>query len=411
MQIKVIEEWKKDDLELNHFFSIPKNINDEISSKWFYLYEWIWSDDVKKSIERDFLKYIKKLGIPLALLIVAPSAIFLLIWVEALFFWYFFWFLWIINLIFIIFLIFLAIKRAKILSKNAYVLLTDNSVSINWEINKLNDFNLSKKREIWEIAKLFEEKIFQESNIEKTKAWFTKWVVDDIKSWYKSIMSIWRRWSRDVWKLVLAWLILYTIYVLSLWIIYFVWIVLISLFWVLLSIINKKIMLISWNQVMSINEKFESIDVYWKELVNEKQSLIKALEKWKQNNWDAVLITSINSSIEKINKKADFSVNTSLNLRNEIKSSKYNEMFNFSIYNSWIKRQIIEPLLEIKNLLLENLEVLTKTNDSIQFQIWESKDESHKWVLSLQNTRLNSQIKQISDNINGIDIYIKKLSS
>lgn len=51
---------QNNDLDANHYFVIPKNIQKDIQNKGFYLYEWIGEQDVKQSIERDFLKMIKK---------------------------------------------------------------------------------------------------------------------------------------------------------------------------------------------------------------------------------------------------------------------------------------------------------------------------------------------------------------
>jgi hypothetical protein len=51
-------------------------------------------------------------------------------------------------------------------------------------------------------------------------------------------------------------------------------------------------------------------------------------------------------------------------------------MFNFSIYNSWIKKQIITPLEQIKDLLNSNLLKLKETLKQITNQIKEIKDNS-----------------------------------
>ena len=75
----IVEKWN--DLETNHSFSIPENIQKDINEKWFYLYNWIWEQDVKQSIERDFLKLIEKLWTFFSLTLIIPSVI--LLYVEA----------------------------------------------------------------------------------------------------------------------------------------------------------------------------------------------------------------------------------------------------------------------------------------------------------------------------------------
>ena len=47
---------------------VPKNIQKDIEERGFHLYKWISPDEVKLSIERDFLRVIKVTGIPLAII-------------------------------------------------------------------------------------------------------------------------------------------------------------------------------------------------------------------------------------------------------------------------------------------------------------------------------------------------------
>ena len=46
-----------------------------------------------------------------------------------------------------------------------------------------------------------------------------------------------------------------------------------------------------------------------------------------------------------INNQASKAVGQSIDLKKLIEKSKYTQMFNFSIYNSWIKKQILSQLL------------------------------------------------------------------
>ena len=47
---------------------IPEKIQQDIEEKGFHLYKWITPEEVKLSIERDFLKTLKYIGIPLGVL-------------------------------------------------------------------------------------------------------------------------------------------------------------------------------------------------------------------------------------------------------------------------------------------------------------------------------------------------------
>jgi hypothetical protein len=84
-------------------------------------------------------------------------------------------------------------------------------------------------------------------------------------------------------------------------------------------------------------------------------------------------------------------------------------MFNFSIYNSWIKKQILTPLEQILELLNKNLEILKQSKISIEKQISETTDPSFKLPLVASKTRMEIKIEEIQKHIERINIYIEKL--
>ena len=402
------ETIQNPNLSASQCFNIPKIIQKDINEKWFHLYNWIWEDDVKLSIERDFLKYISKYWTAISISLILPA---LILWYisETLFYIYFFWFLWIINIVLLLFLTLISIKRSSILRKNAQVLITDSSISINWKIRKLQNNKIVSNENLDWIWKLFEEKIFQESNIGKTKKWFFTQVVDQITEWFAFIFKSWKWSSRDSQKGMLVLLVLYLIYTISISIIYFFWILFIWIFWIFLSFINKKILLISGHKITSINNGFENIDSYSKELIKEKNNLSNLLDNAMNNDWKDSLLTKINDWIENINLYASRSVDRSLELKKEIKTSKYKEMFNFSIYNSWIKKQIYIPLEQIVKLLEKNLGILKTKKESIKKQILQTKDPSLQCPLIANKKRIEMRIVEIEKHIKKINIYMNKL--
>lgn len=401
---KTINE-EKNDLVTNHSFSIPENIKKDINEKWFSLYNWIWEQDVKQSIERDFLKLIEKLWTFFSLTLIIPSVILLYAEAYIAFNFYFFWGLFIINIFLIIYLTILAIKRSDILRKNSQILITDSSISINWKIDKLNNFNYNEK--LKKISILFEEDLFKESNIHKSKKQFSKQVMNQITNWYSKIWNMWR-WKNWPQIVIILWA-LYSIYALSLWFIYLFWIFFIWIFWNILSVINKKLLLISGHEITNINEKFENIDEDSKELIKQKDTLSTLLTSAMNNDWEESLLTKINSWIENINKNASGAVDTSIKLKQQIQDSKYKEMFNFSIYNSWIKKQILVPLEQITNLLEKNLEKLKENKISIEKQILETTNPSLSWPLVASKTRTIMRIEDVEKHIEWIKVYIDKL--
>jgi len=403
---KITQE--KNDLETNHSFSIPKKIQEKINERWFAIYNWIWEQDVKQSIERDFLKVLNSLWIIGAFILIVPTII--LLYMQEPGAYLFFWMALLgINTLFFIYLSFLAIRRSSILRKNSQILITDKAVSINWKIKAIKENRIYSNQNLNHIANLFEEPLFWESNIAKSKKWFTKEVMDKLTSGYGKILRMWSWRSKNSWQLVIVLLWLYTAYVLSLWLIYFVWIIFIWIFWNILTYINKQILLSTGHEITTINNHFENIDKYSARLIKEKEILSNLLNKAKKNDWKDSLLLEINSWIKKINKNASLAVNNSLELKQKIQKSRYKKMFNFNIYNSWIKKQILTPLEQIKDLLNTNLLKLEETLKQITIQIKETTDSSLSWPLTANKLRIEKKIVDIKKHMKAMDIYINKL--
>ena len=402
-------EEENNDLETNHYFSIPKEIKSEIDKKWFYLYEWIGSKDIKNSLERDFLKFLRFLWIPIAVILIIPTLV-MYFFVSYNIYLYFFWVIILVNIIFFIFLSILSIKRSKNLKDNAYVLLTDTHISVNWKIQKNWEISKETITEINKISKLFEEKIFEKSNIENSKNNLMKHTKDKLLGWYSYIWRIASRKSgRNTMQFVLLLMILYTMYLVSMAWIYIIWIFFVSIFWVITSFVNKKILLISGHKVTKINDDFDYIDEYSKLLNTEKDSVLKLINQAIDNDWKDSLLTKISKKLEWVNKFANLSINKNIELKKNIQNSKYNEMFNFNKYNIWIKNQILIPLEDIKKLLDINLEKLIKQYEEVKIQISESQDSSKKGALEVSEKRLEMRISEMKKHIEKMNLYINKL--
>ncbi len=404
-----INKITKKKLQVNHAYSIPKNIQNNINKKWFYLYNWIWEQDVRQSIERDFLKLIKKFWTFFSFILIIPSIIILFIWTTSIFNLYFFWVLWFINIFLFFYLIIIGVKRSNILRKNSQVLITNIAISINWNINQINKSNKffynSELKKIWY---QFEEDLFQESNINKSKKQILNQIKKQTINWYNKILKMFG-WSKNSFKLIISLWFLYSVYLLSLWFIYFFWIFFIWIFWNILTYINKQILLITWHEITTINNHFENIDKYSVRLIKEKEILSNLLSKAKKNDWKDSLLTKINSWIKNINNNASNAINTSIELKWTIEKSQYKKMFNFNIYNSWIKKQILTPLEQIKDLLNTNLLKLEETLKQITIQIKETTNSSLSWPLTANKLRIEKKIVDIKKHMKAMDIYINKL--
>ncbi len=70
-----------------------------------------------------------------------------------------------------------------------------------------------------------------------------------------------------------------------------------------------------------------------------------------------------------MNQLAKTSLDDSQKLRKILMNSEYRDIFNFDTYSGWIRTQIILPLRDIRDLLLQNHLLITKTIDELQAQI------------------------------------------
>lgn len=405
---KISWENKKNDLETNHFIYIPEYIQKVVAQRWFYVYEWIGVKDVKESVERDLLKLLSKYGFIWAIFVIFPSVIAYDLWGP---FPYFTFFVTtsIINMILSICILVMSIIRSHSLIKNNKVLITDKYISVNWIISQLENNSIIKTLAIEKISTLFEEKIFDNSNIHLSKNRFINEVTAKISEGYDLILDKTKVFGK-IWEYIWTWLvILYLAYIISVSLIYFVWILIIWFLWFIISFINKKILISIGHEITTINNFFENIDESSNRLETEKSELIQLLEDAKNNDWKDSLLIKINSGIKIINNQASKSVDQSIDLKILIEKSKYSEMFNFTIYNSWIKKQILSPLEELNTLLDINLVSVWDRLQWLGNQIKWENNSHHIEILSLTKKRLEINIKQMKQYKENLDRSIHKL--
>ena len=98
-----------------------------------------------------------------------------------------------------------------------------------------------------------------------------------------------------------------------------------------------------------------------------------------------------------------------MELKNEITSSRYSDMFQFEVYNGWIKKQISKPLEDILSLLEKNRGILEQSYNNILQQIKETEKVELQAPLKLQNKRVKMQLKELEKYIPMIQESISKL--
>ncbi len=385
--------------------NFPKKVQEDISDRGFHLYKWISPEEVKLSVERDFLRVIKKIWLPLAVISIVFGLITPYLFFGIVFLWVFLMFLY---------LGFLSIRRSSLLSKSAFVVLTDSSISLGWKIQKLSE--ISKLHpEISQVWETFEEWLFEESRLSGSKQKLGKEVMTQLFWGYEKIFS----WSNRFWRigwwddarivLVLIWL--YTLYVGIMSVVYFIWVLFLWFFGKIITWINTKFLIWKGNTVLKINDLFWKLDIASEDIKAEKKSLTHFLSEAQKNEWKDGLLLEINWWIKNINTLAQSATLSVLELRNTITQSKYKEMFSFDVYNGWIKKQISKPLEQIKELLENNLLLLKNSRSELEQEISDTSRVEHQSALELSLQRVEMQIRDTTQFIPMLEESLQKLQS
>jgi len=385
---------------------VPKVIKKDIEERGFHLYKWISPDEVKLSIERDFLAVIHKIWAPLWIIAVLA---WLLSWLNI---FIFFGVIFIGVFCMFLYLLYLSVKRSLMLSKSAFVVMTDSSISLWWKIHKLSDVS-GLKKDLNEVSETFEEDLFGESNLSKSKKNLSKQVMQQLFWGYEKILSghnrFWNFGRSDDARALLVILWLYSVYVAIMASVYFLGVLGLIIFWAIIQKINSWYLIKKWDKVIKINQLFGSLDRDSDGIKDEKRNLSSLLTEASENNWQDGLLLKINDGITSINTYATDAVESVRELKHTIESSKYKEMFSFHVYNAWIKKQIEKPLSEILELLLKNKVILINTRNDIEAQMEQTKKIDLKSVLELSLKRVKMQLLDIDTFIPILEASISKL--
>lgn len=84
--------------------------------------------------------------------------------------------------------------------------------------------------------------------------------------------------------------------------------------------------------------------------VSSKES-ISLLTEAGRNEWKENLSGKIHDSLALLSEIASLTTKDATALRKLLESSKYKDIFNFTKYGNWVKKQIIEPIDDILLLL------------------------------------------------------------
>lgn len=388
-----------------NIYKIPENIQKEINEKWFFVYNWIDEQEIKTSIQIDFLEKLYYASLPILIIFGAiwffvqssSKLLILTIW----------WLIGFLSIIMIIYLIIISIKITLKAWKISHLIITNKYFSINKKILELQDWNkiiLDKEtQKIWET---FHEELFKNSELKEKKDLVFKSLIKKSEENFYTIL----KFAEDIDKRLTALVyIIFAAFWVASFLIYIVWIFFAAILWIFINFAIRKYLIFKWNKILKINEDFKEIEKFSINLINEKEILQKNLFEASENEWKDGLLLKINSWIEKVNKNANNSVNKNLELIKELKASDFDKIFDYNLYNSWLKKQIATPIIWIIELLEKNIKVLDNQifeNEKI-VQNTENINNQNQIIFSIE--RLKSRKNEIEKHIFTMKSYLEKL--
>lgn len=378
---------------------IPDKIIGEIWNKWFYLYRWIKYNDLINILKNKLIILINKFWKYTFIVLLILSIIIIPLLGNISYLLYFVWFFIFLWILAFIYLISIWIQYSYFILKNSFIILTNSFIVINGKIINILNYEWVEK-ELSQVEELFQKKLF----LDDKKIFSYMNLIQEFKNWFHEI------YKKKIWSIVFLLLIMYAIYIIIMSFIYFIWTILIMFMSIFLWIINKFILIKIWHKVMNINSLFLNIEQSSNKIENSKKYIQNLLLQGKEKKYEDLLIHTINLEIIKFNKNIEKTIDLNSKLKNEIKNSQYKDIYDFNIYNSWIKKEIYIPLYELKIFLEFSWDQINKQVEEIDNNIKFQKDE-YKKVLELQKMRLDLFWKNIYDKINQINYYVTLLQN
>ncbi len=387
----------------------PELIKKQVDERGFYLYEWISSDELRMTLERDYLKIVKWASIPLAIITAIVG---------------FIGFAWglvgtilavlgVLGIFYFFVTIILSIKffyRSYLYTRGANVVITDNHyvswghIIEQWDVKSIED-NFKRFEDI------FDEPFLGESKLSEKKAQAKTELFDNLKeiAWggwnmLKSLSN-----SRDSGGIVLVILVTGFLYATMMWIVYFIGIFFISLFGRILAWLANRYLLMVSNREHTIQTLFWRISAVSTILEDEKHNAVNLLSEANQNLWKDDLTERINKSTKILGLMAGWATDDIMKLRRILESSEYKNIFNFTKYGNWAKKQILEPIESILLLLNKNSVIIKGTIHSLDIQIVDTKNPSLAKPVFLQKERLEMQLESFGRVIKMLEEYREKL--
>lgn len=388
----------------------PEFIEQQVDERGFYLYEWISPDELRMSVQLDYLSIIRSASMPLAIVTLIAGFIGFSAGIPGVI-------LAVLGVLGIFYTIVLAILIAKMLRKSylytrgGNVVITDNHYVSNGRVVEKDDIAMQKEA-FRELERTFREPLLEPSGLAEHVAMEKDNLMEQMKNiasgWGRLVQNLGR--SRDAAGIIMVLMIAWVLYGSMMALIYFLGVFFVAIMARVFSWIAHRALLALNNTEHRIQTLFQGITRASIALKSGQKQSISLLTDAGRGEWTDNLSSRIRDSFEVISQMAGTATDQSVELRKTLENSKYADIFNFVKYGNWIQWQILSPIEEILLLLTKNRDTITRTIASLDTQITLMIDPSHQKPLILQKERFEMQIESITPMIEMLEEYRQKLN-
>lgn len=382
---------------------LPDNIQSDISTRGFHLYEWISPSEFMITIQRDYLSMMDRYIFPMAVFSSIFATLGMILGGTTGAFGGLFLSIAIMYPLIFLVLVIRSIRRSFLFNHVANVVFTDKVLVFGQEIIPIEDLRSNERMKIW--GSEFDEPFLGESHLAKKKIIFFDSLLLKIKEIFEKLSH-----TSDLdARIVPVAYALGALFSLAMVMMYGIGVGFAWILGVCFSLMNRWLLRIRNSLLYRINDTFLRLDESSCILQDSSKSLVSDLSNAQKNEWMENLSGRITASITTVNTHANKSVQDTILLRRLLESSSYSKIFNFPLFESWIRDQVIQPIDEIILLLEKNQKILQKTLAETSTFVQKMADNSGKSAINMTNNRLAMQLESVEKQVNILRGYSNKL--
>lgn len=390
---------------------LPPDIQKIVNERGFYLYEWISIDELRLTIECDYLNIIQKSsGFLFVIMVIIGIIWFITGSISGLLYAL----IGLLGLFYVsVFLIILFnfLRRSYLYIRGSNVVITDEHFIFGRDI-----FFRTDTYKIHEIFSKY-EKAFEEKFLEKSG--LVEWRREKQEKLFETFREIFMKWKtiitsmgdfRNALMFVPVLILIGGLYGVLMISMYLIGLPIIYIFGkVCFSGIAYVLLRMRYRTEYAIQSCFMIIYSASVSIAEKKNTLLLLLKEARNNEWKENLLGKIQDIFPHLSWELEQAVNTTKKLSHLIEQSRYQWIFNFEKYRIWTHAQILEPINSILLLLDENLLLLNQSIETMNEQIKTSTDIFHQKILEVQKLRLQMQVKSFNQNRELLSEYKSQL--